>query len=63
MMNQEVFEENIQCAMDNQSEALINIISNAIKGAFSDFAQQQGYVAPYCQQPRLLTNTTILACY
>jgi hypothetical protein len=38
-MNQEVSEEYIQCAMDNQSEELIDIISNAIKGAFSDFAQ------------------------
>jgi hypothetical protein len=49
-MNQEVFKEYVQHAMDNQSGVLMNIINNAIKGAFSDFAQQQGYVASYCQQ-------------
>jgi hypothetical protein len=63
MMNQEVFKEYIPRAMDNQSGVLMNIVNNAIKGAFSDFTQQQGYVAPYCQQPRLSANTTAPACY
>jgi hypothetical protein len=35
------FEEYI--AMDSQSGILADIISNAIKSAFSDFAQQQRY--------------------
>jgi hypothetical protein len=62
-MNQEVLKGYIQCTMDNQFEALINVISNANKGAFSYFAQQQGYVAPCCQQPRLSANTAMPKCY
>jgi hypothetical protein len=61
MMNQEVFEEYIQCAMDNQSRVLANIINNAIKSAFST-VQQQSYVVPYYQQPRSSANTAVPTC-
>jgi hypothetical protein len=61
IMNQEVFEEYIQCAMDNQSGVLANIINNAIKSAFST-VQQQSYVVPYYQQPRSSANTAVPTC-
>jgi hypothetical protein len=43
--------------MDSQYGILADIISNAIKSAFSEFAQQQRYERTYYQQPMTSTNT------
>jgi hypothetical protein len=42
---------------DSQCGVLANIISNAIKSAFSEFAQQQRYERTYYQQQMTSTNT------
>jgi hypothetical protein len=42
--------------MDSQSRTLVDIISNAIKSAFSEFAQQQNYERTYYQQPITSAN-------
>jgi hypothetical protein len=43
--------------MDKQSGILVDIMSNAIKSAFSEFAQQERYERTYYQQPMTLANT------
>jgi hypothetical protein len=54
-MNLEWLKEYI--AMDSQSGILVDIISKAIEGAFSEFARQQGYEQSYYQQPMTSANT------
>jgi hypothetical protein len=50
------FEEYI--TMDSQSGMLADLISNAIKSAFSEFAQQQRYERTYYQQSMTSANTS-----
>jgi hypothetical protein len=53
-MNLEWLQEYI--TMDIQSGILADIISNAIKSVFSEFAHQQIHEQSYYQQPTLLAN-------
>jgi hypothetical protein len=47
--------------MDSQSGILADIISNAIKSAFSEFARQHKYKQSYYQQP--ITSANIASSY